>query len=217
MVIKEGEPWLLWPDNVSYGINRGNISETFEGVTDFTLSINLSVLTQNGKKRTIFAKLPNYCGVDIEFNNRLLLILNTVYNGVESHKYLTSTKEIYDEWFVLTYRYNLQQRLVELLVNEDIILTYLLRENETFTQAHDPHIIFAAGNFPTNGVNLNFCSFVTDFLVISKSYMSFDDILRIKETKQGDKTVIGLYDFNKTTVYKIDDISNHCNYIHKII
>lgn len=32
MVIEKGEPWLLWPDKVSYGINTGNIGETFEEI-----------------------------------------------------------------------------------------------------------------------------------------------------------------------------------------
>ena len=28
MIIKEGEPWLLWPSMVSYGINTGDIGKT---------------------------------------------------------------------------------------------------------------------------------------------------------------------------------------------
>ena len=46
MVIKEGEPWLLWPSMVSYGINTGEIGKTFEGDTDFTLSMNIKILTK---------------------------------------------------------------------------------------------------------------------------------------------------------------------------
>ena len=55
MVVNYGEPWLLWPDKVSYGINKGQISDTFEGGHDFTLSINLKLLTIKDEKRTIFA------------------------------------------------------------------------------------------------------------------------------------------------------------------
>jgi len=29
--IKESEPWLLWPNTVSYGMNKNEIGKTFEG------------------------------------------------------------------------------------------------------------------------------------------------------------------------------------------
>jgi hypothetical protein len=60
MVIKEGEPWLLWPDMISFGINRGEIYKTFEGETDFTISMRVKIISKEPHKRTLFAKLPNY-------------------------------------------------------------------------------------------------------------------------------------------------------------
>ena len=92
MVIKNGEPWLLWPNMVSYGINTGEIGKTFEGDTDFTLSMNIKILTKSSEKRTVFAKLPNYMGLDIEKeNNNLMLILNLDKNGKTEWKYLFVT------------------------------------------------------------------------------------------------------------------------------
>ena len=77
MVIKEGEPWLLWPSMVSYGLNKGSIGNTFEGEHSFCLEMTFRVLSKEPSKRTLFAKLPSYMGIDIEGeNNRLLLILN---------------------------------------------------------------------------------------------------------------------------------------------
>ena len=43
MIIKEEEPWLLWPNEVSYGLNKGDIMDTFEG-EDFTISMHLKIL-----------------------------------------------------------------------------------------------------------------------------------------------------------------------------
>ena len=81
MIITKGEPWLMWPDKVSFGINKGNIGDILEGKTDFTLSIELNIMTYTNNKRTIFAKLPNYCGIDLDVDDRLLLILKLVKNN----------------------------------------------------------------------------------------------------------------------------------------
>jgi hypothetical protein len=217
MIIKEGEPWLLWPDKVSYGINKGNISETFEGFTDFTLAINLELLTFKDEKRTIFAKLPNYCGLDIEFNNKPLLILKILKNGNEEYKYITSSKEIYNGYNMFIYRYNKNSRKVEVLVNSETIIEYTLEQDEELTAGHEPHIIFGAGNFPHNDFNMNLCSYNTDFLLISKSCLMYDQIVDIKNGGDLLPEIVGLYDFKKHTKYKVHDLTNNCNFLHKII
>ena len=91
MVIKEGEPWLLWPSMVSYGLNKGNIGNTFEGEHSFCLEMTFRVLSKEPSKRTLFAKLPSYMGIDIEGeNNRLLLILNLRKDKETYYEYLMS-------------------------------------------------------------------------------------------------------------------------------
>ena len=81
MIIKHGEPWLLWPNTVSYGINKGDINRTLEGDTDFTMSMRIKVLSKTPSKRTIFSKLPNYMGLDVENdNNNLLYSIHGSYN-----------------------------------------------------------------------------------------------------------------------------------------
>lgn len=217
MVIKKGEPWLLWPNISSYGINTGNISETFEGNTDFTLAINLMALSTESTKRTLFAKLPNYCGIDIEENNTPLLILNLLKNGKETYKYLTSQTVINGGFNILVYRYNMLNKILEVLVNEEIAISYQLEEDERLSVGSDPHIIFGAGNFPKNNFNLNYFSFQTDFILIAKSYKTFSEIVKIKKDGIFDESVVGLYDFKKHTDYKVYDLSNNCNFIHKIL
>jgi len=217
MVIKKGEPWLLWPNISSYDINTGNISETFEGNTDFTLAINLMALSPKSSKRTLFAKLPNYCGIDIEENDTPLLILNLLKNGKETYKYLTSQTVISEGFNMLVYRYNRSNKILEVLVNEEIAISYQLEDDETLSVGSDPHIIFGAGNFPKNGFNLNYFSFQTDFILIAKSYKTFSEIVKIKTDGIFDQSVIGLYDFKKRTDYKIYDLSKNCNFIHKIL
>jgi hypothetical protein len=217
MVIKEGEPWLLWPNISSYEINSGNIAETFEGYTDFTLAINLMAVSPKSTKRTLFAKLPNYCGIDIEENNTPLLILSLLKNGKETFKYLTSQTVINEGFNILIYRYNTLNKILEVLVNEEIAISYRLEDDETLSAGFEPHIIFGAGNFPKNNFNLNYFSFQTDFMLIAKSYKTFSEIVKIKSDGIFDESVIGLYDFKKHTDYKVYDLSKNCNFIHKIL
>lgn len=217
MIIKEGEPWLLWPDKVSYGINKGDISETFEGATDFTLAINLELLTFKNEKRTIFAKLPNYCGLDIEFNHKPLLILKSMKNGNEEHKYITSNKEIYDGYHMFIYSFNKRDKKIKVLVDGEVIIQYSLDEDEELTSGHEPHIIFGAGNFPHNDFNMNLCSYDVNFLLIAKSDLTYSQIIDIQNGNKAPSEVIALYDFKKHTEYKVFDLTNNCNFLHKII
>ena len=204
MVIKNGEPWLLWPNMVSYGINTGDIGKTFEGDTDFTLSMYIKILTKSAEKRTIFAKLPNYMGLDIEKeNNNLMLILNLNKNGETEWKYLFSETEIGYDFNLITFRFNKTNKILEILVNDIIAIEYKLENDEELSIGYDPHIIFGSGNFPSNGFNLNYCEYDIDFLMISKSIKSIFEIYNIKDNLILDDTIVGLYDFKKHTNYKI--------------
>lgn len=217
MVIKETEPWLLWPDTTSFEINTGKISEVFEGVSDFTLAMRLKILSNEPNKRTIFAKLPNYCGIDVESNNTPLLILKLFKENEELSRYISCNYEIDTEFNWLVYRYSISKRIVEVLVNDIIVIEYKLEDDEELTSGVEPHIIFGAGNFPKNGFNLNYCSYDFDFLMISKSYKQFKEIIKIKNERLLDESIVGLYDFERHTDYKVYDLSENCNFIHKII
>ncbi len=126
MVINEAEPWLLWPDTTCFGINTGKISEVFEGVSDFTLAMRLKILSNEPNKRTIFAKLPNYCGIDVESNNTPLLILKLFKENEELSRYISCNYEIDTEFNWLVYRYSISKRIVEVLVNLLEVLKLLL-------------------------------------------------------------------------------------------
>lgn len=217
MVIKESEPWILWPDTTSFEINTGKISEVFEGYSDFTLSMEIKMISEGPSKRTLFAKLPNYCGIDIELNNTPLLILKLNKSGEEKSRYISCNFEINSEFNWVTYRYSKSKRFVEVLINDIVVINYKLESDEELTNGFDSHIIFGAGNFPKNGFNLNYCSYDIHYLLISKSYKQFSEIIKIKNEKFLDKTIVGLYDFRKHTEYKVYDLSENCNFIHKII
>lgn len=217
MIINESEPWLLWPDKVSYGINKGEIGKTFEGYTDFTLAMNIKVLTKSETKRTLFAKLPNYCGIDLESNNKLLLILKLLKNNEETYQYIISDDSLNDCYNILIFRYLKDKNIVDVSINDNIVIQYKLDNDEQLTIGNEPHIIFGSGNFPHNNFNLNYCSYDINFLLISKSYKLYNEILNIKNNIMLDDSIIGLYDFNKHTDFKVYDLSENCNFLHKII
>lgn len=213
MVIEKGEPWLLWPDKVSFGINTGNIGQTFEGDNSFTLSMRIKILSEEKIKRTIFAKVPNYCGIDVEGNDKLLLILRLKRGDEYVTEYLISDREISYDYQLITYRYNKETKVIEVLIEDTIVIQYFLKENEDLSKENDPHIIFGAGNFPSNNFNMNLCSFEINHLLISKSYLTNEEL----KSGTTSNEIVGLYDFKQHTEYKVFDLSGNSNFIHKII
>jgi len=219
MIIKESEPWLLWTDKVSFGLDKGEISKTFEGETDFTISMHLKILSKSSDKKTIFAKLPNYVGIDIEHeSNRLLLILNINKSNETKYEYIMSDIGLYDDFNYLTFSYKKEEKLLEVFINQEVAIKYKLENDEELSVGHEPHIIFGAGNFPHNNFNLNYCSYDVDFLIIAKKMLYYSDIVSYyNKEREPVKEIIGLYDFDKKTEYKIFDYTNNCNFIHKIL
>ena len=217
--IKESEPWLLWPNTVSYGMNKNEIGKTFEGETDFTLSIRVKILSKGPNKRTLFAKLPNYMGLDIEKdNNNILFICNFKKNNKVEAQYFFINNELGWDFNFITIRYNKLIKKIDILINDINVFEYQLDKEEELSVGEDPHIIFGAGNFPHNGFNLNYCSFDTNYLLISKNYLSYNEISDIYEQKNDTlDEIIGLYNFEEKTDYKINDLTGNCNFIHKII
>ena len=218
MVIKEGEPWLLWPDMISFGINRGEIYKTFEGETDFTISMRVKIISKEPHKRTLFAKLPNYMGIDVEGDkNQLLFIGNYIKDNVVKPEYEVIDGYLNWDYNFLTINYSKELNLIKILINDVNVFEHNLG-NKQLTTGHEPHIVFGAGNFPRNGFNLNYCSYDMDYLIIAKKSLSYTIITDLyNKNIEIPEEVIGLYDFNKKTDFKINDLTGNCNFLHKII
>jgi hypothetical protein len=218
MVIKEGEPWLLWPDMISFGINRGDIYKTFEGETDFTISMRVKIISKEPHKRTLFAKLPNYMGIDVEGDkNRLLFIGNYIKDNVVTPEYEMIDGYLNWDYNFITINYSKEFNSIKILINDINVFEHNLG-NKQLTTGHEPHIVFGAGNFPRNGFNLNYCSYDMDYLIIAKKSLSYTIITDLyNKNIEIPEEVIGLYDFNKKTDFKINDLTGNCNFLHKII
>lgn len=219
MIIKKEEPWLLWPNKSSHGISNGDIHTTFEGETDFTFSIRFKVISTEPNKRTIFAKLPTYFGLDVENdNNNILFICKTVLNGVIEPKYIFLNEQLGWDYNLVTIRYSKKYNILNISINSNIVYELQLKEGEVFESSDDAHFIFGAGNFPHNNFNLNYSEFDIDFLCISKEYMELTRINELIENpNQKNDDVVGLYDFKEKTEYQIYDFTKNSNLIHRML
>jgi len=219
MIIEKEKPWLLWPSKSSHGISKGDIQNVLEGHDDFTFSMRIKVLSKEPNKRTIFSKLPNYMGIDVENENNNILFICTIRKGdVVEPKYIFLNDTLGWDWNFISIKYSKKYNLIVLDVNGSILHELQLKEDESIESFDDSHFIFGAGNFPHNGFNLNYSEFDVDFLCISKEYLEQDDIETLYKSESTDnKNVIGLYNFSKKTDYQIFDLTNNYNLIHRML
>jgi hypothetical protein len=141
---------------------------------------------------TLFAKLPTYFGIDVE-SYGLLIIYNE--EGADT-KYLTKNYQ-----WVPNKKYSLEIIKsgfnIKLSINDELLFNIDL--STKLVSDERPHIIFGSGNFPKNGFNLNYFDGVLCYLSIKK-----DDVLISEHT------------FDKFIHNKSYDLTNNCNFLHKI-
>ncbi len=184
--------WVMWPDFlvdnfIDYPSNK---IFDYEGDFKFLIEFKLSDIVKN--KMTLFAKLPTYFGVDIE-EYGILLIVNE--DGEET-KYITK-----DHQWVPNKRYKLEIEKLgkSIKLKIDGLNLIELNLNNKLINDDRPHIIFGSGNFPKNGFNLNYFDGVICYLSITK-----------------DNEIISEHRFEKFIHNKSYDLTDNCNFIHKI-
>jgi hypothetical protein len=86
---------------------------------------------------------------------------------------------------------------IKVTINNELIFDITLKTNLIVDSK--PHIIFGSGNFPKNDYNLNYFDGTISYLSIKK-----------------DGTLISEHTFEKFIHNKSYDLTNNCNFIHKI-
>lgn len=182
----------MWPDFlvdnfIDYPSNR---IFDYEGDFNFLLEFRLS--NEVTDKMTLFAKLPTYFGVDIE-SHGILLIFNELG---EKTKYHTKNYTWYPD---TKYKLEIIKRAnnITLSINDELLFDIKLKTNLAMDDR--PHIIFGSGNFPKNGYNLNYFDGTISYLSIIK-----------------DNVLISEHTFDMFIHNKSYDLTNNCNFIHKI-
>lgn len=215
MIINKGEPWIVWPKKYSHGLCKKDINDSLQGKNDFTLGITFKLLTEGPDKRTIFSRLPNYLGLDIEKeDNNVLFIIKTILDGEEKAYYEFSNFSLKDKFYDFLIRFNKKNKFIDLTVDGDTLFRIDLDETEELNTSDDSHIIFGSGNFPHNGFNLNYSELDIKQFFISEEFLPIKEYT-IEELQNLSCT--GLYDFEKRTDYQIWDYTDNYNLIGKIL
>jgi hypothetical protein len=184
--------WVMWPDFLADNFIDYPSNKIFDyrGNFNFLIEFQLSDVVTN--KMTLFAKLPTYFGIDIEISG-LLAIFNE--EGDET-KYLTK-----NYGWEPNKKYKLEITKdgndIKVTINNELIFDIILKTN--LIEDNKPHIIFGSGNFPKNDYNLNYFDGTISYLSIKK-----------------DGTLISEHTFEKFIHNKSYDLTNNCNFIHKI-
>lgn len=192
--INKGEPWVMWPNNLvsNYIDVLGN--KIFDEKKNYTFKMIFELTEPVDEKQTLFAKLPSYFGIDLSPEGCLL-----IYKFEDSiETYYLFEKFVWE----LNKKYELiiQKNESELTITIngesifEIDLMYDLSAND------NSHIIFGSGNFPSNGYNLNYCTYNFHYLS-----MTINDKL------------ISEHNFQTLIHDKWVDESNNCNFIHKVV
>lgn len=190
--IKEGEPWVMWPNNLVDNFLELPSNRIFDYNCDFEFNIVFELTDEILSKSTLFAKLPSYLGIDLE-SQGILFILSE--EGLDT-RYIT-----HQHTWNVGKKYNLLIKRVNKTLTIDLDSTTII-DIDLITSIPDDsnsHIVFGAGNFPQNGFNLNYLSVILHYLSIKKEGVLISEHL-----------------FEKFINNKSFDQTNNCNFIYKI-
>jgi hypothetical protein len=190
--IKEGEPWIMWPNILGQKFIKDPANRIFDYDGDFSFRLTFELNSTITKKSTLFAKLPSYFGVDLEEYGILLIITD----NKSKTEYLTCNFQWEPEK-----KYDLlitkSQEVITLYINGEALNLYFIEDK--LASDENSHIIFGAGNFPKNDFNLNYLDVTLHEL----------EIIREEET-------ISKHVFEEFIHGKSYDLTDNCNFLHQI-
>jgi hypothetical protein len=148
--LNKGEPWVFWPSSIcdTFPENPGN--RILRGDCYFEFDIRFTLREEPIERKTIFALLPKYTGLDIHSEGMVF-----AYTTEEETAYINLPSLIkVGEEVLLTVEHQ-PNKYLRIFINKELIEEINL-DNKVFGIDNSPHIIFGAGNFPKNDFNLNY-------------------------------------------------------------
>lgn len=190
--IKEGEPWVMWPNNLVDNFIEFPANKIFDYDGNFDFKMVFAFEVPITKKCSLFSKLPDYVGVDIEEYG-----FTFIYTDENKH-----TEYVFMDykWEINT-KYELHikkiKNVISVYINDSLIFDEFLKGK--LASDDISHIVFGAGNFPKNNFNLNYFSVILHYLSIKKEGILISEHL-----------------FDNFIHNKSFDKTNNCNFIYKI-
>jgi hypothetical protein len=190
--VEEGEPWVMWPDNLVANFIDYPANKIFDYNGEFEFKLVFELIEPIRRKSTLFSKLPSYFGIDLEEYGLLLIVTEDTKDT--QYIFANQTWEVGKKYELII---NKQFDFITITING----TQYIRYEVLSKLAKDDisHIILGAGNFPKNGFNLNYFSYILHYISIEKEGM-----------------MISEHSFEKFIHNKSYDTTNNCNFIHKI-
>jgi len=191
--LKTGEPWVFWPSSICDTFPEHPGNRILRGDCYFEFDLRFTLREEPIERKTIFAILPIYTGLDIHSEGMVF-----AYTTEDETSYINLPALIkVGEEVLLTVEHQ-PNKYLRIFINKELIEEINL-DNKVFGLDDSPHIIFGAGNFPKNNFNLNYTSLDLHEFIL-----------------KGITGVLSHHTFEEFIFDKSVDISGNLNFIHKL-
>lgn len=188
--ITNKEPWAFWPTRVCPSFFKLAGNQIISGKYNFKFELDFTIKQVYGEKSTIFSILPIYTSLNY-YNEHMSNIDVHTENGMD-------WSEIKDTIFInkrhkVTVENKAGSTFIVYIDDKKVI------ETQKFSHVDDPQMLFGAGNFPWHDENHHYCD------------------LDLHEFKLfHEKELVSHHFFTKFIYEKSFDVTNNCNFIHKV-
>lgn len=194
--IKTNEIWALWPTNICPSFYDVAGNQVISGDNDFSFELDFKineVSKNSGDRGTIISINPNY--FVFHYYNENLSAIHMATNGSETHNIHQDIPNLIKlgETFNLKV-VNVDSSSFNVYINGNIVLS-----TNNFNTTNDPQIFFGSETFSIDEPDLNAC----DLDLYSFKLYHWDKL-------------ISNHDFNNIIHNKFVDLTNNCNFIHKL-
>lgn len=194
--IKINEILSLWPTNICESFYDVPGNHIISGDKDFTFELDFKInkVSENsGERGTIISINPNY--LVLHYYNENLSAIHMSTNGSETHNLHQDLTNI----IKIGKTYNLKITNIDsshfnVYINGDNVLS-----TENFNITKDPQILFGSETFSSDEPELNACDI---------------DLFNFK-LYHGER-LISHHDFKTIIHNKFVDLTDNCNFIHKL-
>lgn len=191
--IKADETWALWPTKICPSFHDLAANQMISGNHNFVLEFEFRINSINGERGTILSVNPNY--FVLHYYNEYLSAVHMANNGSPTHN-------VHQD---IPYKIKLGQThklKIENLDNSGFFV-YIDDEKvvstENFVTTNDPQIFLGSERFPWLSPDLNSCDLdLFDFRIYHNNVLVCE------------------HDFENIIHNKFVDLTNNCNFIHKL-
>lgn len=188
--IRNKEPWTFWPTRVcpSFFTLAGN--QVLAGKYNFRLEVDFTLIGTYGEKSTILSILPIYTSLNY-YNEHMS---NVDVHTEEGMKWSEITNTIsLGKRHKVTFE-NIANSTLSIFIDDKQVIKV-----DNFSSEDDPQLLLGAGNFPWHNENHHYCDL---------------DVHEFKLYHDGN--LISHHLFDEFIYEKSYDLTNNCNFIHKI-